>query len=128
MKLIQINRLNTNFIITQSKRKIIFFFDFIYNLFITKHDIHKKYLNGNFQKEFIVFFSLFKNAFIMFVKKNENLRLCVNYKDLNFIIIKNCYFISLRKQLLNRLIKTAIFTKLNICFAYNALRTRIDDE
>ena len=61
-------------------------------------------------------------------KKNENLRLCVNYRNLNFITEKNRYFISLIKQLLNPLIETAIFTKLNIRFAWNALRIRIDDE
>ena len=65
----------------------------------------------------------------MFVKKqNENLRLYGDYKNLNFIFAKNRYFIALIKQLLNRLIKTAIFTKLNVCSAYNALRIRIDDE
>ena len=35
---------------------------------------------------------------------------------------------SLIKYLLNRLIETTIFTKLNIRFAYNTLRIRIDDE
>ena len=52
----------------------------------------------------------------------------VNYRNLNFIIIKNRYFVSLTKHLLDRLIKTAIFTKLNIRSAYNALRVRIDDK
>ena len=65
----------------------------------------------------------------MFVKKkNENLRLCVNYRNFDFIIVKNQYFISLIKQLLNRLIKAVIFTKLNIRFAYNVLRIRINDK
>ena len=65
----------------------------------------------------------------MFVKKKpENLRLCVSYRNLNFIIVKNRYLISLIKHLLNRLIKTAIFIKLNIRFAYNALQIRIDDK
>ena len=64
----------------------------------------------------------------MFVKKDDDLRLYVNYKDLNVITIKNRYFISLIKHLLNRLIKTSIFTKLNIRSAYNALRIRVDDE
>ena len=54
--------------------------------------------------------------------------MCVDYKTLNFVIVKNRYFISLIKQLLNRLIKTAIFTKLNIRFAYNALQIRNDEE
>ena len=57
--------------ITQSKRKIIFFFDFIYNLFITKFKIFRKYLNDNFKKKFIVFSSSFTDAFIMFVKKKR---------------------------------------------------------
>ena len=50
-------------------------------------------------------------------KKIENLRLCVNYKNPSFIIVKNQYFILLIEQLLNRLIEIPIFTKLNIRFA-----------
>ena len=112
----------------ETKNKILFF-DFTYNLFITKLEIFRKYLNNNFKKNFIVFFLSFADAFNMFVnKKIENLRLCVNYKILNFIIMKNRYFISLIKHLLNRLIKIAIFTKLNIRSAYNVLRIRIDDK
>ena len=34
----------------------IFFFDFIYNLFITKFKALRKYLNDNFKREFIVLF------------------------------------------------------------------------
>ena len=83
----------------------------------------------NLKNKFIVFFLSFANTFIMFVKKkNENLRLLINYRKLNFIAVKNRYFISLIEQLLNRLIETAIFTKLNIRFAYNTLRIRIDNE
>ena len=128
IKLMQINCLNTNLMITQFKRRIKKFFNFFYNLFITKFENFRKYLNDNFKKEFIVFFLSFANAFIMFVKKEENLRFCVNYKSLNFITVKNRYFISLIKQLLNRLIKITIFTKLNIRFAYNTLRIRINDK
>ena len=47
---------------------------------------------------------------------------------MNSIIVKNRYFISLIEQLLDRLIETTIFTKLNIRSTYNALRIRIDDE
>ena len=56
------NCLNTDFIITQSKRKGNFFFDFIYKLFITKLEIIRKYLDDNFKGEFIVFFSSFSNV------------------------------------------------------------------
>ena len=61
--------------ITQSKQNKILSFDFIYNLYITKFKIFRSYLNDNFKEEVIVFFSSFANVFIMFVKKNENLRL-----------------------------------------------------
>ena len=64
----------------------------------------------------------------MFIKKNDDLRLYVDYRDLNVITVKNRYFISLIKQMLNRLMKTTIFTKLNIRFAYNAFRIRVDDK
>ena len=65
----------------------------------------------------------------MFVKKkDDDLRLCVDYRDLNVITVKNRYLISLIKQLLNRLMKATIFTKLNIRSAYNAFRIRADDE
>ena len=47
---------------------------------------------------------------------------------MNFITVKNQYFISLIKQLLNRLIETTIFTNLNIRSAYNALRIRINNK
>ena len=81
----------------ETKNKILSF-DFIYILFITKLQNYRKYLNNNLKKKFIVFFSSFANAFIMFVKKkNENLRLCVSYRTLNFITVKNRYFISLLK-------------------------------
>ena len=111
----------------ETKNKILSF-DFIYNLFITKFEAFRKYLNDNFKKEFIVFFSSFVDALLCTSKKIENLRLCVDYKNLIFITVKNRYFISLIEQLLNRLIKIAIFTKLNIRSAYNALRIWFDDE
>ncbi len=44
----------------------------------------------------------FAKASILFVKKCKNdLRLCVDYKKLNIIMIKNRYLISLVNQLLN---------------------------
>ena len=52
----------------ETKNKI-FSLDFIYNLFITKFEILRKYLNNNLKNEFIVFSSSFADAFIMFVQK-----------------------------------------------------------
>ena len=61
-------------------------------------------------------------------KKDENLRLCVNYRDLNFITVNNRQSLSLIKQIFDGWSKTAIFTNLNIRFAYNALQIRNNNE
>jgi hypothetical protein len=90
-------------------------FESIYNLFIIELEIFKKYLDEFLIKKFIVLsFSLTKIS-ILFIKKSKNdLKLCVNYKKLNAIMIKNRYSIFLINQLLNRFSDVKKFTKLNI--------------
>ena len=61
-------------------------------------------------------------------KKNNKLRLYVDYRDLNAIIIKNRYSFSLISETLNRLCESKIFTKLNLKNAYYKLRIKINDE
>ena len=61
-------------------------------------------------------------------KKNNELRLCVDYRDLNAIIIKNRHSLSLISETLNRLCESKIFTKLNLKNVYYKLRIKIDDE
>ena len=62
------------------------------------------------------------------LKKNNKLRLYVNYRDLNAIIIKNRYFLSLIFETLNRLCGLKIFIKLNLKNVYYKLRIKVDDE
>ena len=104
------------------------YFDLIFHLFVAKFEIFRKYLNDNFKVFLSYFLHRLQTHLSCSSKKNEDLRLCVNYKSLNFITIKNRYFVLLIEQLLNHLIEIAIFTKLNIRSTYNALRIRIDDE
>ena len=61
-------------------------------------------------------------------KKNNELRLYVDYRDLNAIIIKNRYSLPLISETLNRLCKSKIFIKLNLKNVYHKLRIKIDDE
>ena len=61
-------------------------------------------------------------------KKNNKLRLYVDYRDLNAIIIKNRYLFSLIFETLNRLCESKIFIKLNLKNVYHKLRIKIDDE
>ena len=52
----------------------------------------------------------------------------MNYRDLNVIIVKNRYSLSLISEILNRLNHVKIFTKLNIIFVFNRLRIKKEDE
>ena len=61
-------------------------------------------------------------------KKNNELRLYINYRDLNAIIIKNRYFLFLIFETLNRLCELKIFIKLNLKNVYYKFRIKIDDK
>ena len=62
------------------------------------------------------------------LKKNNKLHFCVNYRDLNTIIIKNRYLFSLIFETLNRLCESKIFIKLNFKNVYYRFRIKVDDE
>ncbi len=57
-------------------------------------------------------------------KKNDKLRLCVNYRDLNAITIKNYYSLFLIIETLNRLNEYKYFIKLNLKNAYHRIRIK----
>ena len=67
------------------------------------------------------------SIFLVF-KKDEGLRLCMNYKEFNAIIIKNRHFLSLITKKLNRLCEIKRFTKLNLKNAYHRIRIKRNDE
>jgi hypothetical protein len=87
------------------------FFDSIYNLSATKLKILKDYIDEYMKKNFITEFVSSAKVLILFVKKtNDKLRLCVNYRELNEIIIKNRYSLFLINENLNRLFETKILS------------------
>ena len=66
---------------------------------------------------------------ILFVKKKDgSLRLCVDYRGLNAISIRDKYPIPLVSEILDRLSQAKIFTKLDLRGAYNLIRIRKGDE
>ena len=67
------------------------------------------------------------SIFFMF-QKSERLCLCVNYKNLNAIIIKNRHFVSFITETLNRLYEIKRFTKLNLKKIYYRIRIKKNDE
>ena len=65
----------------------------------------------------------------MFVKKkNGGLQLCVDYRGLNQITIKNCYVLPLIGELINRLQDAQYFTKIDLWGAYNLVCIALMEE
>ena len=62
---------------------------------------------------------------IFFIKKKDDiLYLIINYKKLNFIIIKDYYLLSLIPDILNCLVEAKIFIKFNLITTYNKIRIK----
>jgi hypothetical protein len=56
------------------------------------------------------------------------MRLCVDYRGLNKVTIKNRYPIPLVSEMLNRLSKAKVFTKLDLRDAYYRLQIKEGDK
>ena len=66
---------------------------------------------------------------ILFAKKKDgSLRLCVDFRDLNKITVKNRHPLPLISESLERLSQAKIYTKLDIRDAYHRIRIREGDE
>ena len=77
-------------------------YESLYNLLKTELNILRKYLDDILAKSWIKHFISSVNASILFIlKKDEDLKLCVNYWDLNCIIIKNWHSLSLINETLD---------------------------
>ena len=101
------------------------FYDFIYSLFKVELKILRIYFDKHFKNDFIKSFIFSIDASILFVKKkNEILKFCVDYRNLNFLTIKNKYFLSLIDENLNRLNKIRVYTNLNMIATYNRFRIK----
>ena len=61
-------------------------------------------------------------------KKDGGLRLCVDYRGLNSITIKNRHALPLISETLDRLVGARIYTKLDLKDAYHRIRIKAGDE
>ena len=62
------------------------------------------YIDTNLLNDFIKSFKSSVKVLILFIKKKDGtLRLCVNYRGFNLVIIKNHYLLSLISKSLNHL-------------------------
>ena len=104
-------------------------FDPLYNLFNTELAALRTYLDDILAKGWIQHSTSLAGFLILFVlKKNNGLRLYVDYRELNKVTIKNRHPLSLISETLDRLNEVKRFTKLNLKDAYHRIRIRKGDE
>ena len=102
---------------------------FIYSLSAEKLNALWQYLKENMQKKFIKELqSSAKYSILFILKLNKSLRLCVDYRALNNIMIKNSYLLSLIAELQNKLQSAQWFTKFDILKAFNWIWIKKEDE
>ena len=101
----------------------------IYNLSALELKVLREYIDDHLARGFIIPSTSPAGSPILFIKKKDgSLRLCVDYRSLNEITIKNRYPLPLIGEALDRLVGAKIYTKLDIRSAYNLIRIREGDE
>uniref|UniRef100_A0A8C5MLK4 Gypsy retrotransposon integrase-like protein 1 n=1 Tax=Leptobrachium leishanense TaxID=445787 RepID=A0A8C5MLK4_9ANUR len=101
----------------------------IFNLSVPESQSLKDYIEDSLTKGFIRHSTSPAGAGIFFVgKKDGGLRPCVDYRALNAITVRNRYPLPLIPELLDRVKDACIFTKIDLCRAYNLVRMREGDE
>jgi hypothetical protein len=72
---------------------------------------------------------LLAGILILFILKlDRTIRLYIDYRGLNKVIIKNCYLLLLVSEMLDRLSRVKIFIKLDLQDAYYRLRIKEGDK
>ncbi|GKF88694.1 putative reverse transcriptase domain-containing protein [Tanacetum coccineum] len=67
-------------------------------------------------------------ALVLFVKKkDESFRMCIDYRELNKLIVKNCYPLSRIDDLFDQLQGSSNYSKIDLRSGYHQLRVREQD-
>ena len=62
---------------------------------------------------------------VLFAKKmDKTLRLCIDYRQLNRVTIKNRYPLPMINNLFNQLRGVQVYSKIDLCIGYHQLRIR----
>ena len=101
----------------------------LYNLSQNELAKLRRYIENALIKKWIKYSIFFVDASILFVsKKNENFRFCVNYRNLNAMIIKNRHSLFLITKTLNRFSDVKKFIKIDLKNVYHRIRIKQNDE
>jgi hypothetical protein len=89
----------------------------------------RKYIDENLAKSYIRALKSLTIYPILFVpKKNEKLRIYVDYRKLNEMTIKNHYTLPLIYEMQDRIRETKYFTRLNLREAYYKIQIKEEEE
>ena len=89
----------------------------------------RKYLEENLGNGWIRRSNSPISASIVFAKKKDgSIRVCVDYRNLNRVTIKNRYLLPLIPELTDRLVGSTIFTKLDIRQSYHRVHMVVRHE
>lgn len=89
----------------------------------------RRYLEENLGKGWIRRSKSPVSAPIVFAKKKDgSIRVCVDYRNLNRVTIRNRYPLPLIPELIDRLLGAKVFTKLDIRQAYHRVRMAVGHE
>ena len=98
-------------------------------MFNKKLKIFKNYFDENLAFDKIKHFIIDIDSFVLFVfKNNDNLKLYIDYKNLNIVFFKNKYSLSFINETFDRLINVTYFIKLNLKNAYYRIHIRENNE
>jgi transposase InsO family protein len=101
----------------------------IYPLSEKELRVLREYLHDSMAKGWIKKSISPAGAPILFVpKKDGTLRLCVDYRALNKLTVKNRHPLPLINETIDRLANAKIFTKLDLRDAYHRIRIKLGDE
>jgi len=104
-------------------------FSSIYKLSTDEHEAMREYVDSALCKQWIQPSKSPVSATAFFVPKvNSGKGVCIDYRPLNEVTIKNCYPLPLFDNLIEQLTMAKIYTKLDLPNTYHLLRVHAGDE
>ena len=80
------------------------------------------------EKSFVELKKKLTTAPVLLVKKKDgSMRLCVNYRQLNKVTIKNKYPLPRIDDLMDQLVGASVFSKIDLRSGYHQIRVKPDD-
>jgi hypothetical protein len=64
---------------------------------------------------------------LFFKKKDGSMRMCIDYRELNKVTIKNQYPLPMINDLLDQLQGARVFSKVDLCSGYHQVRVKEED-